>query len=83
MILGGSVHFIKDNAESLEVANKEAGLEVNGDKTTYIIISRDQNTGKSHNVKSDFVSFEGMEEYKYLGTNLTNQNFIQEEIRSR
>ena len=24
-----------------------------------------------------------MEEFKYLGTNLTNQNYIQEEIKSR
>jgi len=28
-------------------------------------------------------SFERMEEFKYLGTTLTNQNYIQEEIKSR
>jgi len=28
-------------------------------------------------------SFERVEEFKYLGTNLTNQNSIQEEIKSR
>jgi len=32
-ILGGSVHTVKENAESLVVANKEIGLEVNADET--------------------------------------------------
>jgi hypothetical protein len=41
-ILGGSVYTIKKNAEALVVASKESGLEVNADKTTYMIISRDQ-----------------------------------------
>jgi hypothetical protein len=75
-ILGGSVHIIKDNAEGLEVASKDTGLEVNADKTTYMIISRDQNAGGSHSIKTDNVSFKGMERSKYLGTTLTNQNFI-------
>ena len=30
-----------------------------------------------------YVTFERVEEYKYLGTTLTNQNSIQEEIKSR
>jgi hypothetical protein len=31
----------------------------------------------------DNSTFERVEEFKYLGTNLTNQNVIQEEIKSR
>ena len=38
-ILGGSVHTVKENAEALVVATKETGLEVNADKTKYMIIS--------------------------------------------
>jgi len=34
-------------------------------------------------MNTDNFSFERKEEFKYLGTNLTNQNFIQEEIMSR
>ena len=30
-----------------------------------------------------YSTFERVEEFKYLGTNLTNQNAIQEEIKSR
>jgi len=38
-ILGGSVHTIKENAEALVVASKENGLEVNADKTKYMVMS--------------------------------------------
>jgi len=38
-ILGGSVHTVKENAEALVVATKETGLEVNADKTKYMIMS--------------------------------------------
>jgi len=42
-ILGGSIHTVKKNAEALVVATKETGLEVNADKTKYMIMSRDKN----------------------------------------
>ena len=53
------------------------------DKTKYMAISRDPNAGQSHGMKIDNSSFERVEELKYLGTALTNQNSIQEEIKSR
>jgi len=56
---------------------------VNADKTKYVVMSRDQNTGRSHNIKIDNSSFERMEEFKYLGTASTNKNFIQKDIKSR
>jgi hypothetical protein len=36
-----------------------------------------------HSVITDNSSFESVEEFKYLETTLTNQNSIQEEIKSR
>ena len=48
-----------------------------------MIMSRDQNARRSHNIQSDNSSFERAEEFKYLGTILTNQNSIQEETKSR
>jgi len=48
-----------------------------------MVMSRDQNAGRSHNMKTDNRFFEMVEEFKYLGTTLTNQNSIQEEIMSR
>ena len=52
-ILEGSVLTVQKNVESLVVTSKETGIEVNADKTKYMIMSRDQNTGRSHNIKID------------------------------
>jgi hypothetical protein len=49
-ILGGSVHTLKKNAEALVVASKEIGLEIKVDKTKNVIMSRDQNAGRSHDM---------------------------------
>jgi hypothetical protein len=80
--LGGSVHTAKENAEALVVATKEIGLEVNADKTKYMVMSRDRNTGRGHSVKTDNSSIKRVQEFKYLETTLTDQNSIQEEIKS-
>jgi hypothetical protein len=84
-ILGGSVHTVKENAEALVVASKEIGLEVNADKTKYMVMFRDQNAGRNYSMKIDNRAIETVEEFKYsyLGTTLTYQNSIQEEIKSR
>jgi hypothetical protein len=74
-ILGGSVHTVKEKAEALVVATKQTGLEVNADKTKYMVMSRDWNAGRSHSVKNYNSSIERVEEFKYLGTMLTDQKF--------
>ena len=40
-ILGGNVQTVKENVEVLVVASKEIRLEVNADKTIYMVIPRD------------------------------------------
>ena len=55
---------------------------VSADKTKYMVVSRDQNAGQSHNMKTDNSSFERVEGFKYLETTSTNQNSIQEEIKT-
>ena len=49
-IVGGSVHTKKKNAEALVVASKETELEVNTDRTKYMVMSRDQNAGQNQNM---------------------------------
>jgi hypothetical protein len=58
-------------------------MEVNADKTKYMVMSRDQNAGRSHSIKIDKSSFESVGEFRYFGTTLTDQNSIQEGIKSR
>jgi hypothetical protein len=45
----------------------------------HMVMSRDQNAGRSHDIKTGNSSFERVEQLRYLGTNQTNQNSIQEE----
>jgi hypothetical protein len=79
-VVGGSIHTIKKNTGALLVGSKEIDLEGKADKTKCMVMSREQNAGRSH--KIDNSSFERMEEFKYLGTTLTDQNSIHEEITS-
>ena len=65
-ILGGSIHTVKEKAEALLVATKEIELEVNGDKTKYMVMSREQTAGLSHTMKVDNSSIERVEEFKYI-----------------
>jgi pectate lyase len=67
-ILSESVHALKKNTEALVVASKEIGLEVNAEKTKYMVMSRDQNAGQNYNVKLDNKSFQ-----KWKSSNLWEQ----------
>jgi hypothetical protein len=82
-VLGGSIHTIKKNTEDLVVVIKEIGLEVNADKTKYMVKSQDQDAGRSHNINIDDSSFGRAEQFRRLETAATNQNSMQEEIKSR
>jgi hypothetical protein len=48
-----------------------------------MLLSRHQNAGQNHNVKIANRSFENAAQFKYLGTTVTDQNLLQEEIKRR
>ena len=48
-----------------------------------MVMSRDQNAGRIQSVRIDNSTFERVEGFKYLGTTLTHQNSLPEEIKSR
>jgi hypothetical protein len=48
-----------------------------------MVISRDPNAERSHVLNIDSNSFGRLEDLKYLVTSVTDQNSIQEEIKSR
>ena len=81
-ILAGSMHTVKENSEALVAATREIGLEVSADKSKYMVMSREQNAGRIQSVRIDNSLSERVEEFKYLGTTLTNQNSIPEEMKS-
>jgi hypothetical protein len=81
--LSGSIHAIKKTTEALVVTSKKTDLEVNAERTKYMVMSRDQNAGQNNNINTHNKSFERVEHCKYLGATLTIQNFIHEEIKSR
>jgi hypothetical protein len=68
--------------EALVVATEEIGLEVNADKTKYMVMARDHNAGRSHSMKTDNNSIESVEEFKYLGTNLTIKILFRQKLRA-
>jgi hypothetical protein len=57
-ILGENIDNIKKNTEALLDDNKEAGMEVNPEKTKYMLISRSQKTGQQLGIKTASRSFE-------------------------
>ena len=63
------------------VARKEIGLEVNAEKSKYLVMSRDQNAGRNYNMKNDDKFFERVEQLKYFGTTRMDQNSFQIEVR--
>jgi len=50
-------YYKEKNTESLVVASKETGLELNADETKYMVVSQNQTAGQSHNIKIDNNSF--------------------------
>jgi hypothetical protein len=69
--------------ETITDAIKEVGLELNVEKTKYMLLSRHQNVDRNWDIKITNRSFGNVSQFKYLGTTVTNINSIQEEIKSR
>jgi sorting nexin-29 len=82
-LLGDSVNTIKENSETLLEASRDIGLEINAQKTKYMIMSCYLNSGQNQNIRIANESFENVSKFKYLGTALTNQNDIRDEIKNR
>jgi hypothetical protein len=82
-LLGVNIDTIKKVTGTLIDASREVCLEVNAEKTKYILLSRHQNAGQNHDIKTANIYFENVAQLKYLITIATNQNLIQEEIKRK
>jgi hypothetical protein len=71
-VVGKNMGTINKNTEALLDASNEVGLEVNPEKTKYMLKSRSQKIGQKYSIKVAHRSFEDMTNFKYLGTTLTD-----------
>jgi hypothetical protein len=74
---------MKENTEVLLDDSNVVGLEVNSEKSKYMLMSRNQKVRHKRNIKIANRSFEGVAKFKYLGTTFTDQNYMHEVIKSR
>jgi hypothetical protein len=56
---------------------------VNAEKAKYMLMSRSQKVGQKHSINTAKRSLEDVTKLKYLGTTLTEQNWMHEEFKSR
>ncbi|KAJ4435669.1 hypothetical protein ANN_18285 [Periplaneta americana] len=73
-MLGENPQTIRENTGILLEAIKAIGLEVNPEKTKYMIMSRDENIVRNRNIKIGDLSFEEVEKFKYLGATSAVKN---------
>jgi hypothetical protein len=68
---------------ALLVTSKAIGLEKNAEEVKCTIMAREYDVGHYHNIKIGNISFESVEQFKYLGITTRNKNCIHEEIKRR
>jgi hypothetical protein len=79
---GDRVNTIKENTETALGASSDIGLEINAEKTKYMILSRHPNSGQDQNKRIANKSFKNVAKIKYWGTTLRNRNGIYVQIKS-
>jgi hypothetical protein len=72
-LLGDNTYTVKKNTETLIDASKEVGLEMNLEKTKYMLLSRHQNVDRNRDIKITNISFANLSQFRYLGATITNQ----------
>jgi hypothetical protein len=74
-LLGNNIGTIKKNTETLIGASKEVGIEINIEKTKYMLVSRHQNVGQNRDIKIANRSFENVSTVQIFGDDSNKSKF--------
>jgi UDP-N-acetylglucosamine 2-epimerase len=66
-LLGDNIDTIKKNTETLIDASKEVGLEINIEKTKYMLLSCHRNANQNQNIKTANRLFENVVTVQIFG----------------
>jgi len=81
VILGNSRQNITQIMSILLMVSKRIGLCINEEKTKFMILSRREKD--QSNLQIDNLTFERVDHFKYLGVNINNKNYMNQEIVER
>ena len=82
-IFDRNIQSMRKSTKAFLIASKEIGLKVNAKEIKCMDMSRDRNAEQNSNIKTGKKFFERLEQFNYLGTILTHQTFVHEEVMSR
>jgi hypothetical protein len=75
-LLSDSINTIKEKTETLSEASRDIGLEINAEKTKYMIMSRHPSSGQNQNIRIANESFENVAKFRYLGMTQIRMTFM-------
>jgi hypothetical protein len=80
-LLGDGINIIKVNEDTLLACSSYIGLDINAEKARYMVMSH-PNSGQNQDTRNNNKYCENMAKCKHLGTTLTNENDIHDEMNS-
>jgi len=81
VILGNTKQEITQTTTKLLEASKKMGLCVNQENTKFMVLSRSNEN--QHKLQVGNLTFEKVENFKYLGVNINSKNDMRREINER
>jgi hypothetical protein len=75
-LLGDSINTIQENTKTLLEASRDVGLEIDAEKTKYMIMSHHLNSGQNQNIRIANELFKNVAKFEYLGMTQIRMTFM-------